>query len=70
MKASHNQGVTNPVAHESCLDDPRGREETLTMGSAGGLMSVLVFYAFEAEFAFSSYDVNDNHFSTLNPVVN
>ncbi len=39
MKESYNKGVANHVGPESCLDDPRGRGEALTGGSAGGLSS-------------------------------
>ena len=39
MKESYNKGVTNHVGHESCLDDPRGRGEALTVGNTGGLLS-------------------------------
>ena len=39
MKESHNEGVASHIDPESCLDDPRGRGEALTGGSAGGLLS-------------------------------
>ena len=39
MKESYNKGVTNHVGHESCLDDPRGRGEALTVENTGVLLS-------------------------------
>lgn len=39
MKESYGEGVASRTGPESCLDDPRGRGEALTGGSAGGLLS-------------------------------
>ncbi len=39
MKESYSKGVASHAGSESCLDDPRGRGEALTGGSAGGLLS-------------------------------
>jgi len=38
-KESYQKGIANHLSPESCLDDPRGRGEALTGGSAGGLLS-------------------------------
>jgi len=39
MKESYSKALAKHAGHESCLDDPRGRGEALTGGSAGGLLS-------------------------------
>ena len=39
MKGSYVEGLAAHSGPESCLDDPRGRGEALTGGSAGGLLS-------------------------------
>ncbi len=39
MKESHGEGVANHTGSESCLDDPRGRGESLTGGNTGELLN-------------------------------
>jgi len=39
MKESYGKGLATHTGHESCLDDPQGRGEALTVERAGGLLS-------------------------------
>jgi hypothetical protein len=39
MQESYGKGLAIHAGHESCLDDPRGRGEALTVVRTGGLMS-------------------------------
>ena len=39
MKESYGKGLATHAGHESCLDDPQGRGEALTVERAGGLLS-------------------------------
>lgn len=39
MQESYGKGAATHAGHESCLDDPQGRGEALTVVRTGGLLS-------------------------------